>query len=138
MNASVKIMAITLKNNIALNVHRKEEVFNELFKAYNRYVEDETNGGDYIFNIDDKNDLSCCVNAGLTATQIFGIVSSSCKYFLYGENYPTPRPLTFAEVEGIVRNNIDEVITCILAYPYVEEYRKVYTRFITNSILGEF
>ena len=43
MNVSVEIMAITLKNNIAVNAHRKE-VFNELFKAYNRYVEDETNG----------------------------------------------------------------------------------------------
>ena len=136
MNTSVEIMAITLKNNIALNAHRKD-VFSELFKAYNRYVEDETNGGDYIFDINNKDDLSTCVRAGMTAVQIFDIINNGCKFFLYGENYSTPRFLTFAEVEGIVRNNIDEVITCILAYPYVEEYRKVYTRFITNTILEE-
>lgn len=136
MNASIEIMSITLKNNIAHYVHQKD-VFNELFKAYNRYVEDETNGGDYIFNIEDKNNLSCCVNAGLTAPQIFAIVSCGCKYFFYGENYPTPRPLTSAEIEGIIMNNLDEVIRCVLAYPYVEEYRKIYTRFITNSIIGE-
>ena len=136
MKTSLGIMAVALKNKIELNAN-KEGVFNELFKAYNRYVEDETDGGDYIFNIEDKNDLSTCVNAGMTAVQIFGIVNGNCKYFLYGQNHTTPYPLTFSEVEGIVRNNIDEVIRCILAYPYVEEYRKVYTRFVTNTILEE-
>lgn len=136
MKTSLGIMAVALKNKIELNAN-KEEVFSELFKAYNRYVEDETDGVDYIFNIQDKNDLSSCVNAGMTAIQIFGIVNRRCKYFLYGQNYTNPHPLTFSEVEGIVRNNIDEVIRCILAYPYVEEYRKVYTRFVTNTILEE-
>lgn len=136
MKASIGIMSVALKNSIELNASIKE-VFNELFKAYNRYVEDETDGVDYIFNIQDKNDLSSCVNAGMTAIQIFDIVNGGCKYFLYGQNHTTPHPLTFAEVEGIVRNNIDEVIRCILAYPYVDEYRKVYTRFVTNNILEE-
>ena len=136
MKTSLGIMAVALKNEIELNANVKE-VFNDLFKAYNRYVEDEIDGGDYIFNIEDKNDLSTCVNAGMTAVQIFGIVNGNCKYYLYGQNHTTPYPLTFAEVEGIVRNNIDEVIRCILAYPYVEEYRKVYTRFVTNTILEE-
>lgn len=136
MKASIEIMATTLKNNIAHYVHQKD-VFNEMFKAYNRYVEDETDGVDCIFNVQDKNDLSCCVNAGMTAIQIYDIVNGGCKYFLYGQNHTTPRPLTSAEIEGIIMNNLDEVIRCVLAYPYVEEYRKVYTRFVTNSIIGE-
>ena len=41
--------------------------------AYNRFQEDERDGADYIFNINDVNDLKCCIDGGMSTCEISSI-----------------------------------------------------------------
>ena len=137
MTNTINTLIVKVKADLINQAH-KTEVFREIFDAYNRYVEDETSGADYIFDINKQDDLSCCVRGGMTAKQIADVVKSDYHYFLYGHERTSPKPLAYTEVESIIRNNIDEVLQAVIAYPFVSEYRKVYTRFVTNSIIEEY
>lgn len=136
MQITLNTMASLIRAKIFNEIH-KTDVFTELFNAYNRYVEDETSGADYIFDINKQDDIICCVKGGMTAKDIAKVVESEFHYYLFGYDRKTPKPLAFTEVEGIIRNNLDEVLQAVITYPFVEEYRKIYTRYVTNYILGE-
>jgi hypothetical protein len=112
-----------------------------LLKAYNRYQEDERDGVDYIFNINNQDDLITCIQGGLTAE---GIVNFHNKvktwanptpHFLFGCNHKEMTPMGSDNIVDAIVAVLDEIIDNIIAYPWVEEYRAVYTHYITNKII---
>lgn len=113
-------------------------------KVYNRWQEDEHNGVDYIFNINNPNDLIDCIKGGLTADEIANFVNSTKawtsetpKYFLFGCNHKL-QPLSKGHIYNLIYNNLDDIVDCIVAYPWVEEYRAIYVEVVTNRLLGEY
>lgn len=117
--------------------------FKMLLKAYNRYQEDERESADYIFNITDQNDLIACVKGGLTAEDIhnfYGAVqgwTNPTQHFLFGYNHKAMIPMGTDNIVNAIVGVLDELIDNILAYPWVEEYRVVYTHYITNRIIED-
>lgn len=118
------------------------DYFNMLLLAYNRWQEDEHSGVDYIFNINNPDDLIDCIKGGLTADEIANFVNNAkawaneTPYFLFGCNHKL-QPLSNGHILNLIYNNLDDIVDCIIAYPWVEEYRSVYTDVVTNRLLGE-
>ena len=118
------------------------EVYTMLLKAYNRYQEDERDGVDYIFNINRPDDLITCIQGGLTAEEIANFHNrvkswvNPTPHFLFGYNHKEMKPMGSDNIVDAIVAVLDELIDNIIAYPWVEEYRAVYTYYITNEIIG--
>ena len=119
-----------------------EDYLNMLILAYNRWQEDEHNAVDYIFNINNPDDLIDCIKGGLTADAIAEFVNDTKGWanetpnFLFGCNHKLT-PLSKSKIVNLIIDNLDDIVDCIVAYPWVEEYRSVYTDVVTNRLLGE-
>jgi hypothetical protein len=119
------------------------EVHAMLLKAYNRYQEDERDGVDYIFNINRPDDLITCIQGGLTAEEIakfhnrVGCWLIPTPHFLFGCNHKEMKPMGRDNIINAIVAVLDEIIDNIIAYPWVEEYRAVYTHYITNKIIED-
>lgn len=108
-----------------------------VFNAYNQYQEDERNGVDYIFDINNENDLISCIKGGMTAKEIANIYNSNCRYFFFGVNYTTPNKIIEVNVEEQIKIYLDEIVTAMMCYPYIGAYKELYSYFITTKILSE-
>jgi hypothetical protein len=114
-----------------------------LLKAYNRYQEDERDGVDYIFNINNQDDLITCIQGGLTAEEIVKFHNrvkswvNPTPHFLFGCNHKEMKPMGRDNIINAIVAVLDEIIDNIIAYPWVEEYRAVYTHYITNKIIED-
>ena len=98
---------------------------------------------DYIFNINNQDDLITCIQGGLTAE---GIVNFHNKvrswviptpHFLFGYNHKEMTPMGSDNIVDAIVAVLDELLDNIIAYPWVEEYRAVYTHYISNKIIGD-
>lgn len=109
--------------------------------AYNNYQESERDGVDYIFDIENTDDLKCCINGGMTAKDIGGLYlgsqSQHLRYFYFGCNYPTPKPI--ANWETLRQQLIlwlPNLILNVLAYPYAyDSYKDLYRWYVTDVII---
>lgn len=112
-----------------------------LLKAYNRYQEDERDGVDYIFDINNQDDLITCIQGGLTAEEIVNFHNrvkswmNPTPHFLFGCNHKEMKPMGRDNIIDAIVAVLGEIIDNIIAYPWVEEYRAVYTHYITNKII---
>lgn len=128
--------------NFMIN-HPEDYNLDMFLKAYNRWQEDEHNGVDYIFNINNPDDLIDCIKGGLTADEIAEFVNSikgwaySIPNFLFGCNHKL-QPLGKLKIVNLIIDNLDDIVDCIIAYPWVEEYRAIYVEVVTNRLLGEY
>lgn len=123
--------------------HPEDYSLNMYLKAYNRWQEDEHNGVDYIFNIINPDDLIDCIKGDLTADEIAKFVNgtkgfaNTTPYFLFGCNHNL-QPLCNGDIYNLIYNNLDDIVDCIVAYPWVEEYKVIYVEVVTNRLLGEY
>jgi hypothetical protein len=118
--------------------HPEDYNLDMFLKAYNRWQEDEHNGVDYIFNINNPDDLIDCIKGGLTADEIGNFVRVYVTpNFLFGCNHKLT-PLSKTKIIKLIIDNLDDIVDCIIAYPWVEEYRSIYTDVVTNRLLGEY
>lgn len=85
-------------------------VVNHLLNAYNAYQENERNGVDYLFDFENQDDLICCIQGGLTATEIANLIATYnsgdnnnyTTLFFFGCNYKTPKLITIDEFKNIL------------------------------------
>ena len=142
MNTFIKISKQDLLTKIEEDINYPESRA-MLLKAYNRYQADERDGVDYIFNINNQDDLITCIQGGLTAE---GIVNFHNKvrswviptpHFLFGYNHKEMTPMGSDNIVDAIVAVLDELLDNIIAYPWVEEYRAVYTHYITNKIIED-
>lgn len=117
-------------------------VLKMVLAVYNDYQESERDGVDYIFDIENTDDLKCCIDGGMTAKEIGslweGSHSKHLRYFYFGCNHRTPQPIANWETlrEQLV-SWLPELIRNVLAYPYAyESYRQLYVRYFTDVIIG--
>ena len=91
--------------------------------AYNAYQENERDGVDYIFDLDDTHDLRTCISGGLTAKEISGLYNESLcegftKFFMFGVNHTKPIILTKYELKAALSGMAEEIITNMIMYPH--------------------
>ena len=131
--------AVKAKAKAALEKHDSfhETALNIVLRAYNTFQETERDGIDYIFNIDNKEDLSCCVEGGMTADEIAHIYNESqekTKYFYFGHNHPKAELI--ANETQLVANLVawlDDIIPNICEnIMFYDSYRDFYAYFVSN------
>lgn len=142
MQKVIETMVENVKNAIIrdmrdLNSRKGYDTLKAVLAAYNAYQEEERDGVDYIFNINNQDDLKCCVEGGLTAQEICGMwlksQSSHREYFYFGCNYEKPLQIaTLAELRSNLVIWLDEILPCVLAYPFLaKEYENLYMEYVT-------
>ena len=123
-------------NLIAMKMATDTNVFNLVLDIYNKYQESERDGVDYIFDLNNKEDLIACIKGGLTARMIQELVNNLdddfTQYFYFGCNYPTPIPIKFKDLKTNLYNYLDEIVDYIIAYPFDNACRDL----ILNLIIG--
>lgn len=130
--------------NDTRNVYSAEGdmVLKMVLAAYNDYQESERDGVDYIFDIENANDLKCCVNGGMTAKEICGLYlgsqSQHLRYFYFGCNHQTPMPIAnWDALRQQLVSWLPDLIPNVLAYPFAyESYRQLYERYVTDIIVS--
>ena len=142
-------METIIKN---LTSHIKEEIiadFDEnnakgielVLNAYNRYQEDERDGVDYLFNINDNGDLKCCIEGGLTASEIARLYDETTQgatpLFLFGVNYERPKHIMkWEEAKKILLGVIDDVVLYAIAFHAAKGYKAFFDHYIANYVLN--
>ena len=146
MNKSVRNSLEALHGNIVrsieldLNNLLKKDELQLVLAAYNCYQETEHDGDNYIFNIDDVDDLKCCVDGGLTANEIYQMVKLNCKYFTFCRcttfDRCTYRIFTdIDELRVLLCGYLEDVVWCALKYvSRCEEYAALYEHYVTESV----
>ena len=128
-----------LVNVLTTEMSINHKVFNLVFDAYNEFQESERDGVDYIFNMDNKDDLVTCIKGGLKPVHIHGMVENIKKgktnFFFYGINHPIPEQLTFSGLKLQLTAYLDEIVDFVIAYPFDGACRELYTILITNSMI---
>ena len=130
--------------NDTRNVYSAEGdmVLKMVLAAYNDYQESERDSVDYIFDIENVNDLKCCIDGGMTAKVICGLYlgsqSQHLRYFYFGCNHPTPKPIANWEtLRQQLVSWLPDLIPNVLAYPFAyESYKQLYVRYVTDIIVS--
>jgi len=137
MKNVIKNLLYVIKSKIRLCLLTdNKQIRTLLLKAYNRYQEDERDYADYIYNINDKDDLKCCIDGGLTAYDIVTIVGENPNaMFLFGANHDVPLVLSEQEIDDAILAHLDDMLPCMLAYHEVDGYRELYDYLIANYII---
>jgi hypothetical protein len=134
-----------VKNNIIrdmrdVNSPKGYETLKIVLAAYNLFQEEERDGVDYIFDINNVDDLKCCIDGGMTAKEIGGLYLGShnnhLPYFYFGCNYPQPLPInTWDELRMDLVAWLDELLPYVIAYP--QTYKDLYQIYITDKLSEE-
>jgi hypothetical protein len=144
MKKAIETMVESIKKSIIRDIYgvNGDKVMKMIMRAYNDYQEDERDGVDYIFDINNTDDLKCCIDGGMTAKEIGQLYLGSHKdhlpLFHFGCNYPTPQPIkSWLDLRINMIAWLDDLLPYVLAYPYAfQSYRDVYTAYVTDVILG--
>ena len=120
---------------------KAQKAFKTLLNAYNSWQESECSSVDYIFNLDNNDDLICCINGGLTAQEISHLVYGDrnfgmSRFFFFGENHLKPQQLSMEELVTILSVNAPEYIKFILKRGFSggvndEEMAYIYNNYIS-------
>ena len=107
-----------------------------VLNAHNAYEETCGNGNNYIFDLNNQDDLSTCVKGGLTWTDIAKMEEHDYygkNLFLFGEKYPTPKQIEDEnELVSILCRNLGEIIDEVLKAPYsYPSYSEIYNLYVT-------
>lgn len=147
MKKAINTMVEGIKKSIIRDLNdvysvKGNEVLNMLLKAYNDFQESERDGVDYIFDINNTDDLKCCIDGGMTAKEIgrlyLGSQSQHLRYFYFGCNHPTAEPIANWEtLRQQLISWLPDLIPNVLAYPFAyESYKQLYVRYVTDVIIG--
>lgn len=141
METIIKKLASHIKEEIIADFDLNNAKAIELvLNAYNRYQEDERDGVDYLFNINYKYDLKCCVEGGLAASEIARLYDETTQgatpLFLFGVNYERPKLITnWEDAKKILLGVIDEVLLHMVVYHTTDGYKELYNHYVTENIL---
>lgn len=102
------------------DIDKSNKVLNILIEAYNNWQEGVHFGTDYLFNLNDNDDLITCLQGGLTAKEIAAMQNDRksfglSQYFFFGENHPTPQQLNVYALTHQILGDIEEIVRYTLA-----------------------
>jgi hypothetical protein len=123
----------------SFNENRTDYIL-KIINVYNRYQEDEKDGVDYLFNIDNKEDVITCLKGGMDLNELVKLhkqKNNSSKWFLFGQNHLKPFIVCYSVLKHYLLSYANEIAKCIIAYPWVEEYRALYVEWVTNDLIGD-
>lgn len=115
---------------------------NMLLAAYNEWQEDERDGADYIFDINNEKDLKFVVDRGLLSAQGIAFVVNKCEtgLFQFSGNDPDAgvKGFSIEEVKKILTNSSDTFIRYVIMYAARcgsnSAYTNVYEEYIVQVL----
>jgi len=134
----------TLKKRIESDIRKEgmecNDTLDMVLRAYNDYQRDERDGVDYLFNIKKNGDVMNCLMSGLTTKDIADLYyeseNNTTKYFFYHPyNHPTPEPIVWENLRELLIDELDTILYSVLAFPWVESYREIYTKYLSDYIV---
>lgn len=125
---------ITLLVNYLQSSIVKCENFKLILTAYNTYVSDETDRTNYIYDVDNKNDLICLIQLGANLESFYKLYKSGNKHVILSENGALLSLHPKSVLNYIIKES-ENLARCILAYPYLEAYKQIYIKYITDKII---
>jgi len=133
-----------IKSDLIHDMQINKDVRNLVLCAYNHYQENERDGVDYLFDINNTDDLKCCIDGGMTTGEIAHIyfdvqAHHHTRFFFFGVNYKVPKFVpTNASLCTILEGSIDVVLLHVFAYPYANEaYKNLYSLCVTDYMVNE-
>ena len=139
MNTEIKTLIKNVANQLRRDCYNAdEEFFNKIRAAHECFQEDENNGAGCIFDLNNKDDFALLLKS-FTPAEMVSLYKQceekKCFFMLYGECYETP---TWVDnIRDFIANHATELATCVVAYPYCETYRPLYTKYVTDKMLEE-
>lgn len=106
--------------------------------TYNAYQENERDSVDYIFDLDNAQDLRTCICGGLTAKEISKLYNESLcegytKFFMFGVNHTKPVIVTKYALKSVLLGMAEEIIANMILYPH--SYDSIaYGMLVTDTI----
>lgn len=130
LNSAVTLLIEGIKN-LASN---SNEGLLKVIDAYNNYISDETNSINYIYNLSKKSGLINMINMGATAQIISELVNSGNNFVMVNK-YERFVSMPKKEIINVLDVNAPYLAKFILAYPFVNEYKPIYIKYVTNILL---
>ena len=115
-----------------------KEFLGIMLRSFNTYCEQQRNGIDYLFDINNSEDLKCCCEGGLGAKDIARLYinfvrNHNTPLFAYDENHRHPELVpSWYEAAHIFSAFAREIVIDMLAYPNL--YAELYAHCVTNYI----
>ena len=141
LNKVVKNFVSAIEENVMCAESINDDIIKNVLKAYNGYCENERGGIDYLFDINNCDDLKCVIDGGFNAadiTELFlnnGRKRNDTQYFFCDCNHDTPSNIeNLEQLKGILTAMLHEIVVCMLKYPHIECYQPLYETCVTNNI----
>ena len=127
----------TLKGN------KLDDLLYIVLEAFNHYQEVERDGVDYLFNIENMDDVKCCIHGGMTTKQIADVYNEykdgrNTGYFFFGQNYDKVKPIkTRDELINLFIGTLHDVLLHVVCYPCGSEaYKALYGYCISGYMIN--
>lgn len=124
---------------------RFEYAFPIVLNARNAYEENERDGADYIFNLNSREDVKCCIDGGLTAKEIANTYNAmtrvnSTPYYFFGYNYEKPELIySMDTLISLLESNLGDVLRNIICFPNAcDAYKNMYEEYISHELVTYF
>lgn len=111
--------------------------------AYNRYQDDEKDGANYLFDINNGNDLKCCIDGGMKAEEISWLynecnkTAKSTPYFMFGANHEKAETIeTWDALKAYLTNFLTSIILYMVTYHDADGYKQLYDHCISNYMIN--
>lgn len=119
-----------------------DDLMTLVLNAYNYYEENERDGVDYLFNINNTDDIKCCIKGGMTTKEIAEVYNEykdgrNTDYFFFGQNYDRAKPIkTRGELIDLLIGYLHDVLLRVVCYPYSNEaYKALYGYCVTDYMI---
>lgn len=143
LEKSINNIVESLKKRIEQDIRNESgtKTLDMVFRAYNDFQGDERNYADYLYDVENTGDIIECLRGGLTAKDIAHLYNESqintTKYFFFHpEKHPTPEPIVWENLVELLIHELEPVLNAVIAYPWIDSYREIYTDYITNYMLN--
>ena len=136
LNSLVERVVNECKNDLRNGDYK---ILRILVGVWNGYQESERDGVDYMFNINNTDDLKTCVDGGMSAKDIHalwsGVMGDKTPYYFFGCNYPNAvQIVSMQELESHMFVCLEELVTFVITYPYYNDStKKFYTYYISSE-----
>lgn len=143
MIAQIKSLIRELHDDIVNDLNKGNNV-QILLDAYNYWREQECDGVDYIFDINNKDDLKFLVNHDMiTSAEIAYVFTSQDKRFVYNETHNNIELLNFTETLCYITDSLENILMCMFMYVNLggldkNPYCVLYNEYITKPIQDNF
>lgn len=108
--------------------------FSHFLNAYNCYQEEERDGADYIFDIDNTNDVIVLLEDGFSIRDI-ACDADIAKYRII-ENHEKLKRIGVLSLFDYIKIYMRDIVTCAFLYGQVEEYKVLFEKEIEPLIVS--